>query len=115
MDELRLRILTDGTNLGNGILKVNGFINHQVDPRLMDACGRALAQRFARVEATKVLTAEISGIAPALTPAPHPTRVLPAETPGTPPALPPPPPLGLPVVSPRKSKPVPMPDQILRA
>lgn len=71
MDELRLRILTDGTNLGNGILKVDGFINHQVDPRLMDACGRALAQCFARVEATKVLTAEISGIAPALTTAAH--------------------------------------------
>jgi xanthine phosphoribosyltransferase len=91
MDELRLRILTDGTNLGNGILKVDGFINHQVDPRLMDACGRALAQRFARVEATKVLTAEISGIAPALTTAAH---------------------LGLPVVYARKSKPVTMPDQI---
>ncbi len=71
MDELRLRILTDGKNLGNGILKVDGFINHQVDPGLMDACGRALAQRFARVEATKVLTAEISGIAPALTTAAH--------------------------------------------
>ena len=34
-------------NLGNGILKVDGFINHQVDPRLMDACGRELALRFA--------------------------------------------------------------------
>lgn len=91
MDELRLRILTDGKNLGNGILKVDGFINHQVDPRLMDACGRSLAARFARVDATKILTAEISGIAPALTTAMH---------------------LGIPVVYARKSKPVTMPDQI---
>jgi xanthine phosphoribosyltransferase len=91
MDELRLRILTDGKNLGNGILKVDGFINHQVDPALMDACGRLLADRFGPLRATKVLTAEISGIAPALTTAYH---------------------LGLPVVYARKSKPITMPDQI---
>lgn len=91
MDELKLRILTDGRNLGNGILKVDGFINHQVDPALMDACGRELASRFARLNATKVLTAEISGIAPALTTAIH---------------------LGIPVVYARKTKPITMPDQI---
>lgn len=91
MDGLQLRILTDGKNLGNGILKVDGFINHQVDPLLMDTCGRELASRFERVGATKVLTAEISGIAPALTTAAH---------------------LGLPVVYARKTKPVTMPDQI---
>ncbi len=66
MLELIERIRRDGKNLGNGILKVDGFINHQVDPVLMDACGRELATRFAGVGATKVLTAEISGIAPAL-------------------------------------------------
>jgi xanthine phosphoribosyltransferase len=91
MDELRLRILTDGRNLGNGILKVDGFINHQVDPHLMEACGRELALRFANLNATKVLTAEISGIAPALTTAMN---------------------LGLPVVYARKTKPITMPDQI---
>lgn len=91
MDALKLRILTDGKNLGNGILKVDGFINHQVDPSLMDACGRELANRFERVAATKVLTAEISGIAPALKTASH---------------------LNVPVVYARKSKPVTMPDQI---
>ncbi len=91
MHELKLRIQTDGKNLGGGILKVDGFINHQVDPLLMDACGRELANRFARVGATKILTAEISGIAPALTTAAH---------------------LGLPVVYARKSKPITMPDQI---
>lgn len=91
MLELIERIRREGKNLGNGILKVDGFINHQVDPALMDACGRELAQRFAKVGATKVLTAEISGIAPALTTAHH---------------------LGLPVVYARKSKPITMPDQI---
>ncbi|MGD2253356.1 MAG: xanthine phosphoribosyltransferase [Anaerolineales bacterium] len=91
MNELKLRILTDGKNLGNGILKVDGFINHQVDPALMDTCGKELARRFASVRATKVLTAEISGIAPAVMTAIH---------------------LALPVVYARKSKPVTMPDQI---
>jgi xanthine phosphoribosyltransferase len=89
--ELIERIRRDGKNLGNGILKVDGFINHQVDPILMDACGRELAKRFTGVGATKVLTAEISGIAPALTTAYH---------------------LGLPVVYARKSKPVTMPDEV---
>ncbi len=88
---LKQRILQDGANLGAGILKVDGFINHQVDPDLMAACGKELAKRFRGVAASKVLTAEISGIAPALTTA--------AE-------------LGLPVVYARKSKPITMPDQI---
>ena len=91
MDSLRIRILTDGKNLGNGILKVDGFINHQVDPALMNECGYELARRFARSGATKVLTAEISGIAPAFC-----TALA----------------LGLPIVYARKSKPVTMPDEI---
>ena len=91
MDELKLRILTEGSNLGNGILKVDGFVNHQVDPKLMDSCGRELARRFAKVGATKVLTAEISGIAPAVMTAMY---------------------LNLPVVYARKTKPITMPNQI---
>ncbi len=91
MNELKERILRDGKNLGGGILKVDSFVNHQVDPLLMDACGREFARRFASVQATKVLTAEISGIAPALTTAIH---------------------LGLPVVYARKHKPITMPDQV---
>ena len=85
------RIRRDGRNLGGGILKVDGFINHQVDPRLMDACGMELARRFAPEGATKVLTAEISGIAPAVATALH---------------------LGIPVVYARKTKPITMPDQV---
>lgn len=91
MKALEKRILKEGVNLGNGILKVDGFINHQVDPDLMDACGKELAARFSNVRATKVLTAEISGIAPALATASE---------------------LKLPVVYARKSKPITMPDQI---
>ena len=92
MQELKERIFRDGKILGNGILKVDSFVNHQVDPRLMDTCGRELARRFAGVGATKILTAEISGIAPALTTAMH---------------------LGLPVVYARKTKPVTMPNAVL--
>ncbi|HLE73754.1 MAG TPA: xanthine phosphoribosyltransferase [Anaerolineales bacterium] len=91
MQALKERIQKDGKNLGGGILKVDGFINHQVDPDLMDACGRELAGRFQGLGATKVLTAEISGIAPALTTALH---------------------LGIPVVYARKHKPITMPDQV---
>jgi xanthine phosphoribosyltransferase len=67
MQALKERILRDGENLGRGILKVDSFINHQVDPGLMLEAGRELAACFAGIGATKVLTAEISGIAPALT------------------------------------------------
>ena len=91
MRALKDRIIAEGKNLGNGILKVDGFVNHQVDPGLMDTCGQEFAKRFRHVGATKVLTAEISGIAPALTTAFH---------------------MGLPVVYARKSKPITMPDQV---
>ncbi|MDH7486421.1 MAG: xanthine phosphoribosyltransferase [Anaerolineae bacterium] len=67
MRELKERIRREGKNLGRGILKVDSFINHQVDPMLMLAVGQAMAARFYSREVTKVLTAEISGIAPALT------------------------------------------------
>jgi xanthine phosphoribosyltransferase len=66
LEELTRRIKTEGRNLGKGILKVDSFINHQIDPGLMVHLGQEMARRFAGVEITKVLTAEISGIAPAL-------------------------------------------------
>ena len=65
-EELKLRILAEGHNLGRGILKVDSFLNHQIDTHLMFAVGEALADRFAGAGVTKVITAEISGIAPAL-------------------------------------------------
>jgi xanthine phosphoribosyltransferase len=66
MKELIRRIREEGQNLGGGILRVDGFINHQVDSALMARLGREFARRFGWLKPTKVLTAEISGIAPAL-------------------------------------------------
>jgi len=91
MQLLKDRILSQGANLGGGILKVDGFINHQVDAVLMDACGQELAQIFAHVQPTKILTAEISGIAPAVMTAKY---------------------MNVPVVYARKTKPVTMPDTV---
>jgi xanthine phosphoribosyltransferase len=65
--ELGKRILAEGQNLGRGILKVDTFLNHQIDTGLMFAVGEELAGHFKDAGVTKVITAEISGIAPALT------------------------------------------------
>ena len=65
-EELKRRILTEGKNLGRGILKVDSFINHQIDTNLIFAVGEEMARPFADAGVTKVITAEISGIAPAL-------------------------------------------------
>ncbi len=89
MKELEDRILAEGKNLGNGILKVDSFVNHQVDATLMMQCGQEFARMFRDIHATKVLTCEISGIAPALT-----TAYV----------------MGLPVVYARKTRPITMPD-----
>ncbi|RME70190.1 MAG: xanthine phosphoribosyltransferase [Chloroflexi bacterium] len=91
MEALKERIRKEGVNLGGGILKVDSFINHQVDPALMLAVGGALAAHFGAMGITKVLTAEISGIAPALT-----TALA----------------LGVPVVYGRKTKPITMPKNV---
>jgi xanthine phosphoribosyltransferase len=64
------RIRLEGRNLGRGILKVDGFINHQLDPELTMAMGQSFARRFEALGVsgiTKIITAEVSGIAPALT------------------------------------------------
>lgn len=66
MKALKDRISQDGKHLGNGILKVDGFMNHQIDPVLMKEVGEEFAKRFAKTGATRILTAETSGIAPAL-------------------------------------------------
>ncbi len=66
MEALRRRILQEGRCLGRGIIKVDCFVNHQVDAPLMIEAGRDLARRFAETRPTKILTAESSGIAPAV-------------------------------------------------
>jgi xanthine phosphoribosyltransferase len=93
MESLRQRILRDGRHLGRGIVKVDCFINHQIDAPLMVEAGQELARRFAALRPTKVLTAESSGIAPALC-----TGLV----------------LGLPVVYARKRRPITMAAGVLR-
>ena len=66
MKALIERIRAEGINLGDGILKVDSIINHQLDPALMAGMGAAFAERFADTPVDRILTAEISGIAPAL-------------------------------------------------
>ena len=90
MQALVERIRQEGRHLGRGILKVDGFVNHQLDPELTVEMGRAFARRFAALGVTgvtKIITAEVSGIAPALTCAIA---------------------LGVPVVYARKSRPITM-------
>ncbi|HDD61631.1 MAG: xanthine phosphoribosyltransferase [Chloroflexota bacterium] len=92
MKLLEERIQKDGQYIGDGILKVDSFVNHQVDPVLMNEAGKEFAKLFMNFSATKILTAEISGIAPAVSAGLH---------------------LGIPVVFARKNKPITMPDQVL--
>lgn len=66
MEALRKRILEEGENLGRGILKIDSFLNHQVDAELMDAVGQEIAGRFSATRPTLILTAEVSGIIPAV-------------------------------------------------
>lgn len=66
MKLLEEKILNEGQALNEHILKVDGFINHQVDPALMLEIGKDFAQHFKGHGITKVATIESSGIAPAL-------------------------------------------------
>jgi len=64
--ELQERILADGQVIGNNILKVDAFLNHQIDPKFILRLGAELAHRFQGQGITKVLTVEASGIAVAM-------------------------------------------------
>src|SRR3989304_529457 len=67
MEALRQRILAEGSNLGGGILKVDGFINHQVDPGLLRVSGQQLANSPSGDKHACLLSSGIPSIAPALT------------------------------------------------
>lgn len=94
MKELMERIENDGHVLGEGVLKVDSFVTHQVDPVLMEKIGKQFADCFADSHITKVVTIEASGIAPALFAAQH---------------------LGVPMVFARKSKSLTMNEELLTA
>ena len=66
MDALKKRILQDGKCFEGGILKVDSFINHQMDPMLMHQIAQEFVNRFKGVKINKIVTIEASGIAPAI-------------------------------------------------
>ena len=63
MNFLEERILKDGVVKPGNVLKVDSFLNHQMDVQLLDEIGREFKRRFADAKITKVLTIESSGIA----------------------------------------------------
>lgn len=62
MELLKRRILTDGQVIGNDILKVDSFLNHQMDVQLFNEMGKEFYRLFASKNVTKILTIESSGI-----------------------------------------------------
>jgi xanthine phosphoribosyltransferase len=91
MESLKRRIRQEGRNLGRGILKIDSVINHQVDATLMLEAGAEFARQFEPAHPTRILTAEVSGIIPAMATAYA---------------------MGLPLVYARKHKPVTMTDPV---
>ncbi len=67
MNLLENRILAEGKIFPGNILKVDSFLNHQIDPILIKQMGKEIADHFMNKEVTKVVTIETSGIAIALT------------------------------------------------
>lgn len=63
---LKEKIRAEGIVLSEQVLKVDAFLNHQIDPRLMQQIGNAFAERFRDQGITKIVTIEASGIAPAV-------------------------------------------------
>ncbi|PGB01723.1 xanthine phosphoribosyltransferase [Bacillus toyonensis] len=66
MKVLQEKILNEGKVLSGDVLKVDAFLNHQIDPVLMQEIGKEFAKRFKEENITKIVTIESSGIAPAV-------------------------------------------------
>lgn len=64
MEELKAKILEKGSVVADGVLKVDSFLNHQIDTNLMINIGKEFADRFKDSDVTRILTLESSGIAP---------------------------------------------------
>ena len=71
MELLKQRILEEGRAAEGGVLKVDSFLNHQMDISLLNAIGKEFRHRFAEEEITKLLTIEASGIGIAAITAQH--------------------------------------------
>lgn len=63
MDSLKKRILAEGRVMGEEILKVDSFLNHQIDVELFQEIGQEFYNKFKEKNITKILTIEASGIA----------------------------------------------------
>lgn len=63
MELLKNRILTDGRVIGTNVLKVDNFLNHQLDIPLFNEMGKEFKRLFEGEDITKILTIEASGIA----------------------------------------------------
>ncbi len=94
MDAIKEKIRSEGIVISEKIISVDSFLNHQIDAGLMEAIGLEFASLFADSGATKILTAEVSGIPPALAAGMK---------------------MSIPVVFARKSKPSTMGDDVFRA
>ncbi len=66
MKLLQQRINEEGRVLDNRVLKVDGFLNHQIDPVLFQEIGKEIARRYQDAGITRIVTIEASGIALAL-------------------------------------------------
>jgi xanthine phosphoribosyltransferase len=66
MNFLEKRILQEGIVLSDSVLKVDAFLNHQIDPLIMKEIGDEFTERFKGDAVTKIITIESSGIAPAV-------------------------------------------------
>ncbi|MEK5300789.1 xanthine phosphoribosyltransferase [Bacillus sp. FSL R10-2201] len=66
MKVLQEKILNEGKVLSGDVLKVDAFLNHQIDPVLTQEIGKEFAKRFKEENITKIVTIESSGIAPAV-------------------------------------------------
>ena len=62
MDLLKEKILNEGRVVSDGVLKVDGFLNHQIDVSLVNEMGKDIYERFKDKGITKILTIEASGI-----------------------------------------------------
>ena len=70
MEALKEKILKEGSFIGKDIIKVDSFLNHQIDARFLERIGREFASRFSDCEVDRILTVEASGIAIAVGTAP---------------------------------------------
>lgn len=66
MEKLKQKIIKDGVIINEDVLKVDSFLNHQIDPELIKEMGIAFYEHFKAKGITKVVTIESSGIAPSL-------------------------------------------------